>query len=295
MRYLPPALRYCQTMLLIGCAVLTRNMYAADLQQLTADNYASLVPAGKETDAILGDWVLRNDQIVVVIAQPVAGRNANMTVRGVSGMIIDLTRRSHASDQLGCFYPAGGSYLFDSADSLKITAEDQPVDLSNGKPIRAKSIQFSLVGRPITGNQTEARVTYILRDGQAWLEYQVEVTNKSDAGQKLTAQASLRCDGTIFRFGNDEATRLFYAEDAYFGQCYGFIPNDGVFKLSGGAVYHIFDRRDGRIGTKIGHGCAFSRNKLHFRRNRFSIAVDDRSLHATGRRQAESFCKRFVG
>ena len=232
MRYLPPALRYCQTMLLIGCAVLTRNMYAADLQQLTADNYASLVPAGKETDAILGDWVLRNDQIVVVIAQPVAGRNANMTVRGVSGMIIDLTRRNHASDQLGCFYVAGGSYLFDSADSLKITDEDKPVDLSNGKPIRAKSIQFSLVGKPITGNQTEARVTYTLREGQPWLEYQVEVTNKSDAGQKLTAQASLRCDGTIFRFGNDEATRLFYAEDAYFGQCYGFIPNDGVFERS---------------------------------------------------------------
>ena len=230
MRYPNCVLRYCQSMLLIGIAALNGNLFAADLQQLNADNYASLVPTGKETDAILGDWVLRNDQIVVVIAQPVAGRNANMTVRGVAGMVIDLTRRNYANDQLGCFYPAGGRYLFDLADSLKVIADEKAIDLANAKPIKAKSIQISLVGKPITENQTEARVTYTLRDGQSWLEYEVEVTNKSPAPQKLTAQDSLRCDGTIFEFGNDEDTRLFYAEDAYFGQCYGFIPNEGVFQ-----------------------------------------------------------------
>lgn len=224
------ALRYCRVILLIGVAAFTSNLLATDLQQLTEDNYASLVPAGKETDAIYGDWILRNDQVVVVIAQPIVGRNANMTVRGVAGMVIDMTRRNHANDQLGCFYPAGGRYIFDSRASLKVVADEKSVDLANATAIKAKSIQVSLVGRPLTENQTEALLTYTLRDGQPWLEYDVVVTNKANAPQKLVAQDSLRCDGTIFRFGNDDDTRLFFAEDEYFGQCYGFLPNEGVFE-----------------------------------------------------------------
>ncbi len=230
MRYPSAGLHYCQAMLLVGLTALTCNLPAADLQQLTETNYASLVPAGKETDAIYGDWVLRNDQIVVVIAQPIPGRNANMTVRGVAGMVIDMTRRTYANDQLGCFYPTGGRYAFDSANSLTITADDKEVDLGKTKLIKGKSIQISVNGKPITANQTEARVTYTLRDGQSWLEYQVEVTNKASTPQKLIAQDSIRCDGTIFKFGNDDDTRLFYAEDQYFGQCYGIIPDEGVFE-----------------------------------------------------------------
>ncbi|MGB1708939.1 MAG: hypothetical protein ACPHF4_13995, partial [Rubripirellula sp.] len=34
---------------------------------------------GKEIDWIDGDYVLRNDQVVAVIARPGAGRHANMT------------------------------------------------------------------------------------------------------------------------------------------------------------------------------------------------------------------------
>lgn len=231
MRFLKPTLRVYLASVLIFCLpALTRSSSAAELQQLTADNYASLVPAGKETDANYGDWIYRNEQIVVVIAQPVAGRNANMTVRGVAGMVIDMTRRSYPNDQLSCFYPGGGRYLFDASDSLKVIADDKPVDLAATKLIKGKTIQLSVMGKPINDNQTEAQVTYVLRDGQAWLEYQVEVTNKAATPQKLTAQDSLRCDGTIFKFGNDEETRLFYAEDEYFGQCYGFIPNEGVFE-----------------------------------------------------------------
>ncbi len=87
---------------------LAPKLHAAEWIRLTAENYAQLVPAGKESDAIIGDWLIRNEHLSVIIAQPVAGRNANMTVRGVGGMIIDFTHRLHASDQLGCFYPVAG-------------------------------------------------------------------------------------------------------------------------------------------------------------------------------------------
>ncbi len=222
--------RFFHAIALLFLVALVHPLQATDVLQLTNDNYANLVPSGKEVDAIYGDWILRNDHLVAVIAQPEVGRNANMTVRGVAGMVIDLTRRSHHSDQLGCFYPSGGRYVFDSAATLKIVADEKVVELPSAKPISGKTIQVSLVGRSITDNQTEARVTYTLRDGQAWLDYEVELTNKSDAPQKLVAQDSLRCDGTIFRFGNDEDTRLFFAEDEYFGQCYGFVANDGVYE-----------------------------------------------------------------
>ena len=38
-----------------------------------------------------------------MIARPGSLRDANMTVRGVGGCIIDLTRHDQMSDQLSCF------------------------------------------------------------------------------------------------------------------------------------------------------------------------------------------------
>ncbi len=214
----------------LGGLSLFRPSAAAELEQLTSKNFAKLVPAGKETDAIYGDWVLRNERVTIVIARPIAGRNANMTVRGVGGMIIDMTRRSSASDQLSCFYPGAGRYLFDAEESVVVKANEKAVDLKESSTIAGKSVSFSVAGQPISENQTSARVTYTLRDGQDWLEYQVEVTNHAEQPQPIVASDSLRCDGAIFRFGNDEEHRLFYAEDAYFGQCYGFIANEGVYE-----------------------------------------------------------------
>ncbi len=206
--------------------------YAAELEQLTGKNFEKLVPAGKEVDAIYGDWVLRNDRVTIVIAQPLAGRNANMTVRGVGGMIIDMTRRSGASDQLSCFYPGAGRYLFDNADSLVVTADQQAVDVKPGLVVRGKAISFSVTGKPIVDNQSTARVTYTLRDNEDWLDYQVEIASEAQQAQSIVASDSLRCDGAIFRFGSEDDQRLFYAEDAYFGQCYGFLPDKGVYERS---------------------------------------------------------------
>ncbi len=61
------------------------NVRAAEVIRLVEKNWDASVPQGKEVDCIYGDWVLRNDKIVAVIAEALPGRNANMTVRNVGG------------------------------------------------------------------------------------------------------------------------------------------------------------------------------------------------------------------
>jgi hypothetical protein len=81
---------------------------AAELVVLDENNWDQYVPEGKEVDAIYGDFVLRNDKVVAVVAQALPTRNANMTVRNVGGCLIDLTLRERPNDQLSAFYPHGG-------------------------------------------------------------------------------------------------------------------------------------------------------------------------------------------
>ena len=66
------------------------NVMAADestvlVQTLNESNWETLIPNGKEVDAIYGDMVIQNGHLRAVIANPVATRNANMTVRNVGG------------------------------------------------------------------------------------------------------------------------------------------------------------------------------------------------------------------
>ncbi len=123
----------------------------------------------------------------------------------------------------------GGAYLFDDLSQAELKADGNVAALSSEK-VQAKQIELTVVGKPINANGTEARVTYRLSDGQRFLQYSIEITNKSDAAQKVTTKDSLRCDGPVFRFGSDEATRLFFAADAYFQQCYGFVLDEGVYE-----------------------------------------------------------------
>lgn len=61
--------------------------------------------------------VLRNDLIVAVIAEPLAERNANMTVRQVGGAVIDLTVRNASNEQRSAFYSGGRGRTFEIAEN----------------------------------------------------------------------------------------------------------------------------------------------------------------------------------
>ncbi len=106
-------------------AGLPATLPAAELARLTADNWDTYAPAGKEVDAIYGDFVLRNDHVIVVVANPIEGRAANMTVRQVGGAIIDLTERNAPNDQLSAFYPGARRYKFQLSSSSLGAGQDE--------------------------------------------------------------------------------------------------------------------------------------------------------------------------
>ena len=70
-----------------------------------------LLPRGKEADAILGDFLLRNDRIEAVISGNLPLRRANMSTfygaEGITpGCLYDLTLRGKNNDQITVFTPA---------------------------------------------------------------------------------------------------------------------------------------------------------------------------------------------
>ncbi len=203
------------------------DVLAAELVRITESNFADVVPAGKEVDAIYGDYVLRNDRVVAVLAQPIANRKANMTTRGVGGMLIDFTSRYYGSDQLSCFYPGAGRYLFEQSDAVTVTLDGQELDATNPstfqQPLVGKSLSISFRGSPVAPDGSRATVTYSLTDDAQWLDYSMTLTNSSQTAMALPVEDSLRCDGNLFVNKADSELQMFYANDIYFGQCYGFV------------------------------------------------------------------------
>ena len=223
-------------LLLLIAVVGSGPVLATDLIQITEGNYDQIVPKGKEVDAIYGDWVLRNKYVVAVIANPTPGRKANMTVRGVGGMVIDFTRRNRNSDQLSCFYPGAGRFLFESdADFVLRVKEGTDVPVRDIKNLSTESISISLTGKPVAKDGSKAEVTYTLTDDSDSLFYTVTITNGSDEPKQISQEDSIRCDGNLFRTGiAGMGNELFFAEDVYFGQCYGvMLEGAGIYKSGG--------------------------------------------------------------
>ncbi len=209
---------------------LPNYLWAAELIQVTEKNYATLCPAGKEPDAILGDWVLRNEHLVAVIAAPEKTRNANMTVRNVGGMLIDLSLKGVNSDQLSGFYPAGNRYNFHDLQTAVVTLDGKEQPLASAGRFEARKLSVSFLGTPTKGEGSQAKVTYSLGDADEALSYQVVLTNRSTGQLELEARDLMRCDGPTYKFGNEAETRLFWAEDRYYHQAYGWLPDRGIME-----------------------------------------------------------------
>lgn len=192
---------------------------AADFAVLSPQTWEAFAPQGKEVDAIYGDYVLRNDKIVAVIAQPVATRHANMTVRNVGGSLIDLTERNVQNDQLSAYYPAGARYPMTSPARVRLTIDDQAAGSLTPRPVSGRTIALEVEADPAEG-KPQLTVRYVLAEGASHLV--VETIYRNATAQALSDDLSdaIRADRT-FSFQFDAATQCFFADDEWFRQAYG--------------------------------------------------------------------------
>ena len=196
----------------------------ARLAVLNEENWDRLVPRGKEVDAIYGDVVIRNGQLTAVIAQPVATRNANMTVRDVAGALIDLTSREFQSDQLSAFYPGGKSFPYRDWSIILPDGSEQDVQDDSSRGGRTVAVRVEAAG----GDRRPAvSVTYRLRAGRPYLEVVTRFTNQTDRSLPVTLSDMIRADG-----GKEEMVKspngvheIYTIDDRYWQQAYGFTAN----------------------------------------------------------------------
>src|SRR5260370_42476250 len=99
--------------------LLSAPVRGAELAILTNENWSRLAPEGKEADCILGDYAFRSDRLMVVVAQPLPTRNANMTLRQVGGAVIDCTLVNHPNAQFSAYYSGIRQHLFNNASIIQ--------------------------------------------------------------------------------------------------------------------------------------------------------------------------------
>lgn len=206
--------------LAVVCGVLVSPARSAELVTLSEENWAEYAPAGKEVDCILGDYVLRSDRLTAVVAQAKETRNANMTVKGVGGALIDFTRRDSPNDQLSCYYPHGGAFRLAGP-------VDWPDELTKpgGSDNRGAVARLAFRLEPREADRGEKlRPTivlgYELVDGADYLTLRSHLANPHDAPIEVELADGVRADGE-FHFGQNRALGLWWCQDDYWPQAYG--------------------------------------------------------------------------
>jgi hypothetical protein len=256
-------------LMLLACGPLA----GGEIVRLSEGNYEQFAPKGKEVDAIYGDLVLRNGKLVVVIAHPTPTRQANMTVRGAGGMIIDLTSRGEPNDQLSAYYAGAEIGRFTDLKWMVVKVDGESVDPAKlDEPISGAKIEVRFVAAA-TAEKPEHVLRYELDDQANYVVVESTFTNpaKEGNGLKFNQADLIRADRT-FQFGNDADTGLFWAEDDWFQQSYGVLA-DG-FELvrpeNKGNVIQLLSDKSNAVTLKPGESTVVSR-KLFAARSRFAL------------------------
>ncbi|MFG0333091.1 MAG: CehA/McbA family metallohydrolase [Maioricimonas sp. JB049] len=193
-----------------------------ELVRLSEENWDQYVPEGKEVDAIYGDLVLRNDRIVAVIAQPLASRHANMTVRTIAGALIDFTQRETQSDQLSAFYPGQRQYSFRSWNVTDANGTEHAV----GDTLRVAGDEAAItVSAAATDDKPAVDVTYRLAAGSDVLEVTSTFTNTGSEPLTVSLVDDLRADGgkeDMVKSPNGTAD-MYWFDDRFWQQAFGIM------------------------------------------------------------------------
>ena len=186
---------------------------AGEIVRLTKDNLR-ILPKGKEVDGMIGDWVLKNDKIVAVIANASHDREANQMVSSIQGAVIDFTTLSANNDQLTVYYPQGARVDIQSADTIIVLA-------ANGKEIQLKAIKYATEKEPFT-----AETTYSLADGDAFLKVKTVYKNTSSAEIKVPVYDFIRCDNLLDELTPSGYGNLAFMNNKWYNSAYGISSSD---------------------------------------------------------------------
>ena len=219
-----------RTLLVLVCCCVSAE--SAELVTLTAETWEQYAPRGKEVDCIYGDFVLKNDRITVVVANPIPVRDANLTVKEVGGAVIDLTVNDVQSDQLSAFYPGAGRYSlkFDKANldgEVVVKGNDQ----KGSMPVFLSGAAVELVCNSFASeNLPTMVVSYRLMDRDEFLTVTSTFVNEKNEPIDIELADSVRADRT-FETGNDTTTNLAWWFDKWFGQAYGIVAEAHAVEL----------------------------------------------------------------
>lgn len=172
------------------------------------------VPGGKEVDALYGDWVLRNDKVVAIIADARPDRNLHLSVRHVQGALIDFSPRGLSNDQLTAFLPhRDGSADLVQAHRVELVKASGP------------EVALRVVRDPTEADPVGVETTYSLRDGDPALYVATRYRNTGAAPARTRVSDKMRCDQTFLMLpGRD----LLVFHDRWFGAAYGIGRADGL-------------------------------------------------------------------
>lgn len=193
---------------------------AAEIVRVTNQNWETVVPGGKEVDAVLGDFVLRNDHLVAVVGNTVEGRFTNMVAGDGAGMLIDLTTRAANNDQLVCFYPGGGEFRYRKFEIVKATGPE---------------VILRVVAEADHRSALQVQTDYVLEDGAKGLLVITRVVNTEPAsnpprptdGELIRLSDRIRAE-TTFVYSPPTRGDLFWAYDRHWQAAYGVQPLGGL-------------------------------------------------------------------
>lgn len=203
--------------------MLASSVEAAELVQLNEANWPTHAPHGKEVDAIYGDYALVSDTVVAVVANPIAGRNANLKYREVGGVLLDLTTPGESGgDLLHVLYPA----------TQRLDHARQKYPFRKATIETAKGETVSLVCEAQTGvKHLELRVRYVLTDGKP-LRIETTWVNRSRAPVKLSPSDELHYS-SLARLPRGASGAAVFESDSWW-QGYALVPVDTDWVALGG-------------------------------------------------------------
>jgi len=238
-------MKHATAIALFVCAfVLAPVCLSADLVTLSPDNYEEFVPKGKEVDAFFGDYALRNDRIVAIVADPtlMVGRSGSRKygVR-VEGKIIDLALRQKPNDLLGAYDPCllwpSARWFFPEGmpgephKQKDFTDEAEAHKQTGRQPVRDRRVTLTL---PFKAPAVKAR--YTLEDGWPCVLVEMVFKNAHKKPVKLQTAANLFMSPKKLQgnrdllWGLSADGKLAWVYDRWFGQAYGVLTEDVVME-----------------------------------------------------------------